>query len=174
MFKAVFLRWWLIFTMIVVAFIISWNLGFMSEVYNNDSTPISVIIFSIFVVMSVLCGRETWKVNKLEGTNVSHANLIAMDKAVEIGKYVCASFLALGFIGTIWGIKEMSPQIANLDIANLDAQKSMLLGMASGMGVALYTTFVGLVCSLLLGIQYFNLRLTVDYLDAKEENQNQH
>ena len=38
----------------------------------------------------------------------------------------------------------------------------MIKGLGSGMSTALYTTLVGLICSSLLKIQYFNLSQAID------------
>ena len=42
--------------------------------------------------------------------------------------------------------------------------------MASGLGTALYTTLIGLICSGLLRIQYFNISQSVDHLKRLKDN----
>ena len=44
--------------------------------------------------------------------------------------------------------------VANITDIDLNAIQDILTHMSSGMGTALYTTFAGLVCSILAGVQY--------------------
>jgi len=169
MFKAAFLRWWLFFTLVVISSVFSWKLGFIDEIRANDSTPISMTILIVFAVMSIWCGLKTWKASKLEEEGVDKDEISKVTRKQEIGWFVSDQFLTMGFIGTIWGIKEMVPELGGIDMADVASKQAFLLKLLSGMGIALYTTLVGLVCCALLKIQYFNLSQTVDSLNEDEE-----
>lgn len=72
----------------------------------------------------------------------------------DIGWFLTDAILKLGLLGTIVGFILMLGSVA--DTASLDANtmQKVLRQMSVGMGTALYTTLAGLVCSLILGVQY--------------------
>ena len=80
------------------------------------------------------------------------------EQDVSVGWFVAESCLALGMIGTVTGFLLMlSGAFANIDLANTSTIQNSLTQMALGMSTALYTTLVGLICSLTLKIQLINV-----------------
>jgi hypothetical protein len=117
--------------------------------------------------MSAWCGIKTWKLSSVFGKEDPNKTINKSERQQEIGWFVSDQFLTLGLIGTIWGFILMAPDFAAIDVGKVESLKSFIVTMASGLGTALYTTLIGLICSGLLRVQYFNLSQTVDY--AKEE-----
>ena len=77
---------------------------------------------------------------------------------VSIGWFISESCLALGMIGTVTGFLLMlSGAFAEIDLANTSTIQNSLTKMALGMSTALYTTLIGLICSLALKIQLVNV-----------------
>ena len=62
--------------------------------------------------------------------------------------------IKLGLLGTIIGFVLMLGSVSNVTDFDVSTMQSILKNMSSGMGTALYTTFAGLICSILAGIQY--------------------
>ena len=63
----------------------------------------------------------------------------------------------LGLLGTIIGFVLMLGTVSNITDFDLSTVQKILSHMSAGMGTALYTTYAGLVCSILAGVQYHML-----------------
>ncbi|MBW8725533.1 MAG: MotA/TolQ/ExbB proton channel family protein [Inquilinus limosus] len=70
------------------------------------------------------------------------------------GAFAGDTLMKLGLLGTIIGFIMMLAPIAGLDAGDKEAVRSSMSLMSDGMAVAMYTTLVGLVGSILLKIQY--------------------
>jgi hypothetical protein len=84
----------------------------------------------------------------------------------EAGWFVSGLLLKLGLLGTVVGFVLMLAPIAELESFDLTDIQGLLQRMTGGMGVALNTTLLGLICSMLLGIQYLMLDRAADRLVA--------
>ena len=70
------------------------------------------------------------------------------------GWFLAGTLIKIGLLGTVIGFILMLRSIEVIESFDVtDVQRIMTL-MSTGMGVALYTTLVGLISSVLLGIQY--------------------
>ena len=73
--------------------------------------------------------------------------------------------LTLGMIGTVAGfIMMLSKGFSGIDIQNTQTMMGLIGQVASGMATALYTTLVGLICSMFTKVQYFNLSHSLENL----------
>lgn len=72
----------------------------------------------------------------------------------DFGSFASDSLMKLGLLGTIIGFIIMLAPIAGLDPGNAAAMKTSMRSMTEGMAIAMYTTLVGLVGSLLVKLQY--------------------
>ena len=139
------LRWWLIFCLSILAGGIAVYFNLHVDLYHADQTKISFLILSVFVLTSFWIGWKT----KLTKETVQD---------ISIGWFVAEACLALGMIGTVTGFLLMlSGAFADIDLSNTSTIQSSLTKMALGMSTALYTTLVGLICSLALKIQLVNV-----------------
>ncbi|HRD85989.1 MAG TPA: MotA/TolQ/ExbB proton channel family protein, partial [Rubrivivax sp.] len=82
--------------------------------------------------------------------------------------------LKLGLLGTVVGFIVMASQIAQTQSFELDQIQLLLKQMTGGMAIALYTTLVGLVGNLWLGLQLMLLdrlgdRLAADILAGRRD-----
>lgn len=82
----------------------------------------------------------------------------------EGGWFLCGLLLKLGLLGTVIGFVMMLGSIATTDSFDVATLQRMLLAMGLGMKVALYTTMIGLIASMLLGAQYLALDRAADRL----------
>lgn len=84
----------------------------------------------------------------------------------QVGWFIVGALIKLGLLGTVIGFVLMLNSIG--DISHIDIQKmqSLVETMTQGMRIALATTIIALVCSLLLGIQYLLLDRHADQLIA--------
>lgn len=72
----------------------------------------------------------------------------------DIGWFLSDIMIKLGLLGTIVGFVLMLGSVVDVTDFDVNTMQSILKQMSSGMGTALYTTFAGLICSMLTAIQY--------------------
>ena len=137
-----FLRWLLIMVPLTVLAIFAHYFNFYQAIYEADKSWISFGVLGIFTLSSVWVGYKTKQLS-LKGT--------------QFLWMVSDMCLTLGMIGTIVGFLMMLQ--GGFTIAQGDAQgiQSLLARFSVGLGTALYTTLMGLICSMLLKLQLFNL-----------------
>lgn len=80
----------------------------------------------------------------------------------QIGWFVTGAMLKLGLLGTVIGFVIMLGSIHGLETLDLSDIKALMQQMTEGMGIAMNTTIVGLVGSLLLSAQYLLLDRMAD------------
>lgn len=148
------LRWWLMFTSMCVGGYFVNDVGIFERFLEIDLTHISLIIFSLFVLFTVLVGYDTYRISK---AGVSD-NICARAK---VGWFFSDAMMTLGMLGTVLGFIMMLE-------GDITVAKTALASMSRGMGVALYTTAAGVVCGLLLKIQLFNLSVCIEAFEEKK------
>ena len=65
-------------------------------------------------------------------------------------------------IGTVFGFIMMLSGFSAVDVSQVQTIQELIKQLGAGMSTALYSTLVGLICSALLKIQYFNLNQAID------------
>ncbi|HEA65683.1 hypothetical protein LCGC14_2748780 [marine sediment metagenome] len=142
-----FLRWWLIFILMILGSITLYVTGMIDEINRADFTKISFFIYGLFIVFSIHTGILTYRSCKTGHINEG-----------ETGWFVADKLMALGMVGTVIGfIYTLQSVFVGLDTSSTEAMQGALSSMSTGMSTALYTTASGLICSLLLKVQLFNL-----------------
>ena len=139
--KYKFLRWWLVFCLIVVGSVLAYLTGIVERVNAADFTKISFVIYGLFLYASIRCGAETKRGREYRG-----------------GYFLSSLFIKLGLIGTLVGlIYVFTTSLGSIDVAQPQTMRCAISTMMKGMGTALYTTIIGLVCSLVLQLQLYNM-----------------
>lgn len=160
-----FLKWWLIFIIILVSSFFTYKIGLYNTIFAKDESYICIVIFAIFYFMSVWCELKTWKISK-SLTNPDNFDdfgaLIPekrkeLERLVEVGWFTSDLCLTLGMAGTIIGFIFMLSGFETFNVADPTSIQKLLSDLGKSMATALYTTIVGLVCGQLLKFQYFNL-----------------
>ena len=147
------LKWWLIFCLTLLGIGVAMYFDIHNHIYNADVTKLSFLIISIFFGTSIWIGNKTYRLEKYDdyGQNTS------------VGWFVAESCLALGMVGTVTGFLLMlGPAFSNIDVSNSASLQKALEFMAVGMSTALYTTLVGLICSLIIKVQLVNLEVAIN------------
>ena len=160
----------------------AWAQGLVAKVINADVTNMVILICVIFLIGVILDGYRLWKVSKqlnaaynfnpgersrasdflkkTKGKNAtSRANIAQalrlklFSRIVHI-RYISNSLTVLGLIGTVLGfiiaLSGVDPDVAS----NPSAISPMVAQLIEGMSVALYTTLVGSILSVWLGLIY--------------------
>ncbi len=153
-----FLKWWLLFTLIVVGTIFAHHGGFFEYIYSKDKSFLSFVILGLFYFMSCWCGVKTWSLSRDSSSGrltVERQN--HFERMEEIGWFSSELCLTIGMIGTVIGFMMMLGNFATIDLANMTTVQGFITELGLGMSTALSTTLVGLICSVLLKLQYFNI-----------------
>jgi NADH:ubiquinone oxidoreductase subunit 5 (subunit L)/multisubunit Na+/H+ antiporter MnhA subunit len=85
----------------------------------------------------------------------------------EAGWFVAGALIKLGLLGTVVGFVLMLTPVTMLESFDQSQVQNLLKQMTVGMGIALNTTLVGLIGTLLLGIQYLLIDRAADRLVAQ-------
>ena len=147
------LKWWLIFCLVVLGIGTCLYFDVHTRLYESDITRLSYLILIIFICTSIWIGTKTYKVGVRED----------YDQKSDVGWFISESCLALGMVGTVTGFLIMlGTAFANVDVTNALTLQQALSDMATGMSTALWTTLVGLVCSLIIKVQLVNLEVALN------------
>lgn len=169
----------------LVLFIASWmqGRGLWQQLIAGDPTGISAGIVVLGVVLSLWCGRRCWFVYRQSEPGSAWRHAWAADQSQrpdqasallaerthgphETAWWFCAAAIKLGLLGTVVGFIVMSAQIGRMPSFDFDQVQTLLKQMTSGMAIALYTTLVGLVVNLWLGLQLLLLDRLADRVSA--------
>jgi len=82
----------------------------------------------------------------------------------EIGWFISGLLVKLGLLGTVIGFIFMLGSVADLESLDISDAQELIQRMTKGMGVALVTTLVGLVASMVTGFQYLMIDRGADKL----------
>ena len=147
------LKWWLIFCLTLLGMCTCVYFNIHKDLYAADVTRLSFLIISIFTCTSIWIGMKTYKVGIQQDYN----------QQSNVGWFISESCLALGMVGTVTGFLIMlGTAFANVDVSNAVTLQQALSDMATGMSTALWTTLVGLVCSLIIKVQLVNLEVALN------------
>ena len=147
------LKWWLIFCLIILGLGTCLYFDVHKSLYESDITRLSYLILIIFGCTSIWIGTKTYKVGILQD----------YEQKSDVGWFVSESCLALGMVGTVTGFLIMlGTAFANVDVSNAITLQNALSDMAIGMSTALWTTLVGLICSLIIKVQLVNLEVALN------------
>jgi len=161
-----FLRWWLFFVSILVGTVILQSVNGFNYIFSKDATKLTVVITVGFYLVSAWCGLKTWRLDRssAKGNVMTDEDYRELSRMEDIGWFSSDVCTNIGLLGTIMGFLMMLQDFNNLDVTNPASVQSLLVQLGSSMGVALWTTCVGLVASQLLKIQYMNYGLELEKL----------
>jgi MotA/TolQ/ExbB proton channel family len=143
-----FLRWWLIVCLMAFGAFGLFQFGYLTYLFETDQSSISVIILSMFALLTSWIGWLTYSDNKGIPPTETHINT---------AYFYADAMTALGLIGTIVGlILILGPAFANINVSDPATIEGAIKLMTTGMGTALLTTLTGSICSLLAKLQIIN------------------
>ena len=157
--------------------------GLWKTLIDGDPSGISLGIVGLSAVVCAWCGRRAWRLQQQAAPaspwRLAHreerqrlpdlaAQLLSerTHGPHETAWWFAAAAIKLGLLGTVVGFIVMSMQIGRMPSFDLDQVRHLLEQMTRGMAIALYTTLVGLVVNLWLGLQLLLLDRAADRLAA--------
>lgn len=174
-----FLKWWLVVILVLVGVGAAFYMQAFQKIWERDLTKLSFVIFGIFIYISAWCGVKTFKLSNVLNKGIPQMpaknlpkpqqkrqqnrrkkwedEVKKLTRLEEIGWFSSEMCVNIGMIGTVSGFILMLVGFSTLDVSDVTSVQDLLSSMSGGMSTALYTTLIGLICSQLLKIQYFNL-----------------
>jgi hypothetical protein len=157
--------------------------GWWSALVDGDPSGISLAIVALATVVTGWCGRRAWWLQAQARAGSALRAQYAADHAAtpdlaaqllgershgphETAWWFAAAAIKLGLLGTVVGFIVMATQIGALPSFDIDQVQTLLKQMTGGMAIALYTTLVGLVANLWLGLQLLLLDRMADRIAA--------
>lgn len=135
-----FVRWWVFWSIAAVTMITALMSGLGAFITKSDCTYLSWSTIGVFFLASAHFGFRVQK----EGTAVD----------TQVMKYATDLCTSLGFLGTIVGLVLMvTGAFSSIRVQDTESIQNSIVAMASGIGTALVTTLVGLICSILMEFQ---------------------
>jgi hypothetical protein len=157
--------------------------GWWSRLVDGDPSGISTAILLLTLAVTAWCGRRAWWLQRqarpdsawraqhaLERNRVPDlaAQLVSERShgPHETAWWFAAGAIKLGLLGTVVGFIVMATEIGKLPSFDIAQVQTLLKQMTGGMAIALYTTLVGLVANLWMGLQLLMLDRMADRLAA--------
>lgn len=139
--------WWLFFWIQTVGYAIAAYFGVFHLMWAADFSKISFVIFAAHLIITIWLGFKT------------HGKVKGVEFREDSGWFLAESMLTLGMIGTVVGfIYMIETTIGTLGAAvTVETLRSLVSGLAYGIGTALWTTLIGLIASLCLKVQLNNI-----------------
>ena len=153
----VFKRWFLMVVLVSVSGVVLFHFGIVQDIYETDISRLSSVILLLYILGTTLIGFSSYKV----GTH--HKLTHNTEHRLYIGWFISEAMMVLGLAGTVIGfIVLFNGNFEGVSFDNPETVKEIIIAIASGMGVALYTTLVGIFSSLLLKIQLVSVEVAID------------
>ena len=166
-----FLKWWFMFTLVVVATIFASYLGFIKLLWEKDASYLSLVTLIIFFITSIQCRKYIFNVEKIK--SIDQEKYDHFSRKEENIWFVSELCLNLGMLGTIIGFVMMLSGFEKLDVSNQQTIQGLLSELGKSMATALYTTLVGLMCGQLLKMEAFILSQQLNKIEPQIKNWNQ-
>lgn len=157
-----FTKWFLLNAVIFTAVFFAEQKGLVSEIVENDLSHISILIMSLYVIMSIYIGRLCFladKINKRKGKEA----VAYLTKRSDVGWFTAEHFFSLGLLGTIIGLVIATKGSLDSDMPTSE----IVAGLKEGLNTAFYTTVCGIVFSLPLQIQLMILKFKLEEDEGK-------
>ncbi|WP_162910960.1 MotA/TolQ/ExbB proton channel family protein [Azohydromonas sediminis] len=169
-----------------LALFVGWQVaraGGWALLVERDPSRISLLIVALALAVTAWCGRRAWRLAREAAPDGEWARLWRLEGGGadpqaaqrlaershgphETAWWFAASAIKLGLLGTVVGFIVTASRLAASQVFELAEVQLLLKQMTEGMAIALYTTLVGLVANLWLGLQLLLLDRLADRVAA--------
>lgn len=133
------LKWWTILCSSFLILFLAYHFGYLAQLYDADITKLSWVIIGLFFLLNIRLGYQL-HTNRETGKNFDWL--------------MSETMISLGMVGTVVGfIYMLSTVFTDINLDDIRSVQDSLSIMATGMGTALWTTLIGLICSILFKTQ---------------------
>jgi len=132
----------------------------LSTIIKNDLSYISILIMTLYMLVSLYIGRLCYLSDKMskKNTKTKSKEVEYLKKRSDLGWFSAEHFFSLGLLGTIVGL--IFATSGSLD-SSLPVS-GIVSGLKEGLNTAFYTTVCGIVFSLPLQVQLMILKFKLD------------
>ena len=154
-----FTKWFLLNAVVLTAVFFAQTKGAITLMVSNDVSYLTIVIMSLYVVMSALVGKLCYLADRVDGNTIKEVEERGkISKRAEIGWFAAEHFFSLGLLGTVFGLC-----VATATNLNAEAQVTdIVAGLKEGLHTAFYTTICGIVFSLPLQAQLMILKFKIE------------
>ena len=154
-----FTKWFLLNAIVLTAVFFAQTKGAITLMVSNDVSYLTIVIMSLYVVMSALVGKLCYLADRVDGNTIKEVEERGkISKRAEIGWFAAEHFFSLGLLGTVFGLC-----VATATNLNAEAQVTdIVAGLKEGLHTAFYTTICGIVFSLPLQAQLMILKFKIE------------
>lgn len=178
----IFLQSAILFGVIVFGLTVLVYKGFLQALLQGDGSRLSIVIFALFVAIVANWLWASWLLSCDRSVFEGDAHGVHMSKAASylmpnqdsspgvvealserlqarhmMGHFGSDVLLKMGLIGTIIGFILMLLPLGDVQDFDVNLIRHLMISMSEGMGIALYTTLVGLSTSTIVKLQYLLL-----------------
>jgi hypothetical protein len=152
-----FTKWFLLNAIFLTAVFFAETKGAISLMVKNDISHLTLVIMTLYVVVSAMVGRLCYLSDKIKKGKEREARM-HLSKRAEVGWFAAEHFFSLGLLGTVFGLC-----VATSTSLNVGTEVSDIVsGLKTGLNTAFYTTICGIVFSLPLQVQLVILRFNLE------------
>ena len=135
---------------------------------DGHEEPLPACMLTDFL-LDLVSDKQAQPREQADKTGDGSSNLLEVYEARlknphNIGWFFSDIMIKLGLLGTIIGFVLMLGSVVNVSDFDVSTMQNILKQMSAGMGTALYTTFAGLVCSIITATQFHLLDQGADQL----------
>ena len=158
-----FTKWFLINAVMGTAIFFAEQKQAISTIVKNDLSYISILIMTLYVLVSLYIGRLCYLSDKIstKSSRKRQKEKEYLTKRANLGWFSAEHFFSLGLLGTIVGL--IFATSGSLD-SSLPVGE-IVAGLKEGLNTAFYTTVCGIVFSLPLQVQLMILKFKIDQED---------
>lgn len=144
-----FWKWWTSIVILVLSIsYVQYTLDIIQFIYENDPTRITIIIAVIFLLTTCRIGFLSWR------NQFSDPDIYKENKQDDLLWFSSDVVMSIGMVGTLIGfLIVLTTTFTNIDTTSAAAMKEVIGTLASGMGIALMTSLMGLIASIILKLQ---------------------
>jgi len=161
-----FTKWFLLNAVVFTAMFFAEQRDVLSTIIENDLSHISILIMSLYIIVSGYVGRLCYLSDKINEKKSEEAREY-LRKRSHVGWFAAEHFFSLGLLGTIVGLIFATEGSLDSSIPTSE----IIAGLKEGLNTAFYTTVCGIVFSLPLQVQLMILKFKLDEnLDEESRN----
>lgn len=161
-----FTKWFLLNAVVLTAIFFAEQKDVLSTIVKNDLSHISILIMSLYIIVSGYVGRLCYLSDKINEKKSEEAREY-LRKRSHVGWFAAEHFFSLGLLGTIVGLIFATEGSLDSSIPTSE----IVAGLKEGLNTAFYTTVCGIVFSLPLQVQLMILKFKLDEnLDEESRN----
>jgi len=133
--------------------------GAISLMIKSDISHLTIVIMTLYVLVSGLVGRLCFLADKASGNKVKDIEeRDKLSRRSDVGWFAAEHFFTLGLLGTVFGLCVATATSLNEGTEVAD----IVTGLKIGLNTAFYTTICGIIFSLPLQVQLMILKFKLE------------